>query len=445
MSAQQPNKTNGAPGTGTPPSAAGNGPKKPNPLNPQSLMQPVKNRGNLRDLLEAMKEGIAAVLPHYLTPDKMLKVTMLAAMQNPDLLLCTGDSLLRSLMIASQMGIEVGPQSGHLVPFNKNIAKRGQPEQWIKEAQFIPDYRGLIGQAKRCGAITKAEAHLVYVDDVFEVDWGSDKPLTHKPNYASKKRTPKDIVACYFRAKLPDGDYQLEVMTLDELEAIREKSKAKDAGPWKDHPGEMYRKTASKRGLKYIPNLDERVIAAIEHDNRIESGDLSAVGLLIDTEQSVAQGMEAATKGRVDDLAEELEKDAAAREANPAGNASTSEPDGFPEGSTTTKPGAQGGAVIDTTATVAGKDEAVTVVSDELKLRDPVVLNGTAYPVEKFATGIADRLTMDQYTSLQDEAARIGRPLADLAQEHLECKADDLSREAAKLWTDFLKTMPDGK
>ena len=251
-----------------------------------SLTQAVKSRANLKQLLELNKEAIAAVIPAYLTPDKMLKVVMLTAMQNPDIFECTKESILKSVMISAQSGIPIGPQSGHLVPFNRKIKAKGSvPEHWIKEAIFIPDYRGLIAQAKRCEAITKAEAHLVYVDDVFEIDWGNEsKPLTHKPNYLSKKRDIDHVVAAYFRAKLPDGDYQYEVMTKAELDAIKRRSKASEQGPWVTDTGQMYRKTVSKRGLNYIPNLSDNVIAAIEHDNQIEAGgeSIDVVGLLTD-------------------------------------------------------------------------------------------------------------------------------------------------------------------
>lgn len=256
-----------------------------------SLTQPVKSRANLKQLLELNKESIAAVIPSYLTPEKILKVVMLTAMSNPDLFECTKESILKAVMISAQTGIPIGPRSGHLVPFNKKVKARGNvPEHWVKEAQFIPDYRGLIGQAKRCGAITKAEAHLVYIDDAFEIDWGNeDKPLTHKPNFFSAKREQKDIVAAYFRAKLPDGDYQYEVMTKNELDAIRKRSKSAENGPWVTDTEQMYRKTVSKRGLNYIPNLDDNTVAAIEHDNAIDRGEsIDVVGLLTDIASDVA-------------------------------------------------------------------------------------------------------------------------------------------------------------
>lgn len=261
-----------------------------------SLTQPVRSRANLKQLLELNKESIAAVIPAYLTPEKILKVVMLSAMANPDIFECTKESILKAVMVSANTGIPIGPNSGHIVPFNKKVKAKGNvPEHWVKEAQFIADYRGIIAQAKRCNAITKAESHLVYEEDEFEIDWGNeDKPLTHKPNFLSSKRKPENVIAAYFRAKLPDGDYQYEVMTKDELDGIKERSKAKDFGPWKTDPGQMYRKTVTKRGMNYIPTLDDRTIAAIQHDNAVDAGEnIDVVGLLQDINAETAPQMTA--------------------------------------------------------------------------------------------------------------------------------------------------------
>lgn len=298
-----------------------------------SLALPVGSRANLKMLLEANKEGLAEVVPSYLTAEKLLKVVMLSAMNNPEILNCTKESVLRAVMISAQSGIEIGPQSGHLVPFKKKIkSTNGVPEHWVMEVQFIPDYRGLIGAAKRSGSITKAESHLVYTDDVFEVDWGSDKPLTHKPDFRSKKRSPEDVVAGYFKAKLPDGDYQLEIMTRAELEAIKGRSKASGSGPWQSDPGEMYRKTVTKRGMKYIPNLDDKTKDAIDHDNRLESGNIDAVGLLTDIASppavtgSVIASEE--TKSKMEQVAEKVaaQREVAAQEQERPSEPSAPEP-----------------------------------------------------------------------------------------------------------------------
>jgi recombination protein RecT len=61
------------------------------------------------------------------------------------------------------------------------------------------------------------------------------------------------IIATYSVAVLKSGERSREVMWIDEIEAIRVKSKYPDGGPWKDHYGEMCRKTVARRHSKVLP------------------------------------------------------------------------------------------------------------------------------------------------------------------------------------------------
>lgn len=74
-------------------------------------------------------------------------------------------------------------------------------------------------------------------------------------------------------------------------------------------------------------------------------------------------------------------------------------------------------------------------------IREPLTIAGTAYPVELRAKSIGDRVKLDQYTLLSDEAARLGKKLDDLTQSDLGCKANDLSKDAAKLYLEHLKSL----
>jgi phage RecT family recombinase len=389
-----------------------------------SLTHPVGSRGNLKQLLELNKESIAAVIPSYLTPEKVLKVVMFSAMTTPELLECTRESILQSVMISAQMGIPIGPQSGHLVPFNRKIKGRdGVPDRWVKEAIFIPDYRGLIAQAKRCSTITKAEAILVHQDDVFEVDWGNEaKPITHKPNFRSENRDSEHVIAGYFRAKLPDGDYQYEVMTRKELEAIRDRSKAKDAGPWKTDTSEMYKKTVTKRGMKYIPSLDERVNIAIEHDNQIEAGNLDVVGLLTDlngakdvTAQPSATVATEQTKSKMESVAtqvaaerqkqeqtkpaQQATKPQEVKEEKKPGQQSTSEP--VTTASTTSAPPAWAAEPQTETQTAPATEQPISQPPSELPGGKGKIIKDVQFPARMNKESEAEAATPSQLAEAQ--------------------------------------------
>jgi len=83
--------------------------------------------GAIKLQLEKGKALIAQVAPKHLTADRMVRLAMLAVSKQPKLAECSGMSILKSMMVASELGLEPGGALGHgyLVPYNTNQAKRG--------------------------------------------------------------------------------------------------------------------------------------------------------------------------------------------------------------------------------------------------------------------------------------------------------------------------------
>jgi recombination protein RecT len=150
-----------------------------------------------------------------------------------------------------------------------------------KQAYLVPrdgkicldiSYMGLIDLAVQDGAIKWAKAELVYSGDAFTLN-GSGQSPTHTYNPFSKERG--DVVGAYCVAKLPDGDYLTETMSIEDINAIRDRSSAWKAWissqkkcPWVTDPGEMARKTVVKRASKYwASNGTDRLKQAVHHLN----------------------------------------------------------------------------------------------------------------------------------------------------------------------------------
>lgn len=148
-----------------------------------------------------------------------------------------------------------------------------------KQAYLVPrdgkicldiSYIGLMDLAMATGAIRWAQAELVYTADSFALN-GFDKPPTHSYNPFAKDRG--EAVGVYVVVKTADGDYLTETMSVDDVNAIRDRSSAwkawiskKSSCPWVTDPGEMMKKTVVKRGYKYWPKT-ERLEQAIHHLN----------------------------------------------------------------------------------------------------------------------------------------------------------------------------------
>jgi recombination protein RecT len=231
----------------------------------------VGGAAGLQGLAEAMKGRLAAVLPKHVTPERMLKALMVAASKTPAIFECTQESVVKSLMDASSLGLDCSGTlgSGYLIPFNKNT--KNSTGQWEsrKECQFIPGYRGLIDLARRGGQIATIEAHAVYAQDKLLLQYGTESKLVHEPYLAGDRRD--EFVCFYAVATLRDGTKQIEVMTLADVMTIRDAAMAKNrqskpSGPWADHFGEMARKTVVRRLCKYLP-LSPELEKAFELDD----------------------------------------------------------------------------------------------------------------------------------------------------------------------------------
>jgi recombination protein RecT len=104
--------------------------------------------------------------------------------------------------------------------------------------------------------------------DLFEYDLGDVRH--HIPYFlrrdADKPKEPGKIFAAYCRATLKDGTTKTEVLSWDEVEGIRKRSRAGQSGPWVTDWGEMAKKTVIKRAHKTWPKT-ERLDHAIYHLN----------------------------------------------------------------------------------------------------------------------------------------------------------------------------------
>ena len=201
----------------------------------------------LRSFLEgdAAQAKLAEVASKFMQPGDLVRLTLLAASRQPDLLKCSQTSILRALMDAATMGIMPGGTMGrgYLVPRKNKI-------NGALEACFDPGYRGLIDIARRSGKVKAMDAKPVYQGDLFEYEEGLDKKLRHVPTLDAKSRG--ELVAAYAIARFYEGDPQIEVLTRADIDKIRNSSASK-SGPWATWYEEMARKSAVRRICKFLP------------------------------------------------------------------------------------------------------------------------------------------------------------------------------------------------
>jgi len=220
------------------------------------LSQAPKRILTIRDQIESPKfrEEIAKALPKHLTPDRFIRVAVSTLTRTPKLKECEPVSLFGAMLTLSQLGIEPDGRRAHLIPFENR--KRG-----VVECQLIIDYKGLAEMAMRSGVVSYLHADVVCDADIFEENMG--EIIAHKID----RRKPRgEVYAAYAICKFKDGTAKAEVMSSDEIEAIRKRSKAGNSGPWITDWNEMAKKTVFRRLSKWLP-LSPEFRDAVEADD----------------------------------------------------------------------------------------------------------------------------------------------------------------------------------
>lgn len=196
---------------------------------------------------ENMRNQFALALPKHLTAERFTRVAITALTRTPKLQSCTPESFMRCLLDLSAWGIEPDGRRAHLIPYGT-------------ECTLILDYKGIAELVMRSGLVSSIHADKVCENDDFQVDRG--KVTKHVIDFRNDRGKP---YAYYVLIAFKDGSEKSEVMTRDEVEAIRKRSRAGSSGPWVTDFDEMGKKTVFRRASKWLP-LSPEVRDAFDKD-----------------------------------------------------------------------------------------------------------------------------------------------------------------------------------
>ena len=212
------------------------------------------------NLLPALKSDVAKMhgefakaLPGHITADRFVRTAQTAIaltrniekVQNPK-------SLLAACSKAASDGLILdGREAALVVDYNGDV-------------QYRPMVRGLLKLAYNSGEVKSLVVETVRDGDVFDYSpTRAAEPIIHKIDLRAARG---EVYAVYAKAELRDGGIVFEVMTVDDVNRIRDRSdafKAHKAGkikstPWSTDWSEMARKTVFRRLSKYLPSSTDR-------------------------------------------------------------------------------------------------------------------------------------------------------------------------------------------
>lgn len=201
------------------------------------------------EFIEAMKGEMARALPRHLSADRMARIALTEVRRTPLLARCTQPSFGGALMTCAQLGLEPGVSGeAYLLPF-RNKKKN------IYEVQLIIGYQGMAKLFWQSPLARSLDTQAVYENDpVFDYAYGLQPKLIHKPRLDGDRGK---AIAYYAVALMEGGGSAFIVMSPTDIEKIRERSRAKDDGPWQTDYDAMARKTCLRQLFKLLPRSPE--------------------------------------------------------------------------------------------------------------------------------------------------------------------------------------------
>lgn len=236
-------------------------------------VQKASPNAGMKQLMTKMAKEIEAALPSMISSERFQRVALTAFSNNPKLQQCEPMSFIAAMMESAQLGLEPNTPLGqaYLIPYGSKV-------------QFQIGYKGLLELAQRSGKIKTLYAHEVRENDEFDIDYGLEQKLIHKPLLKGNRG---EVIGYYAVYHLDTGGHSFVFMTKQEiLEHAMKFSKTFKAGPWQTDFDAMAKKTVIKQLLKYAP-LSIEMQKAVSSDETVKSQISEDMSLVNDETESL--------------------------------------------------------------------------------------------------------------------------------------------------------------
>lgn len=194
----------------------------------------------VRGSLEKMAPQFKVALPSHIPVERFMRVAQTAVGSNPGLLKADRNSLFSACMQSAQQGLLPDGKESALVMFGDKVT-------------FMPMIGGILKKIRNSGELATIVAEIVYEKDIFEYWIDSDgQHMNHRPSMFGDRGK---AIGTYAMAKTKDGAIYIEVMTTEQVMAVKKVSRSGSSGPWAgEFQWEMWKKTVLRRLAKRLPS-----------------------------------------------------------------------------------------------------------------------------------------------------------------------------------------------
>lgn len=223
----------------------------------QKMTNQISPVQEIKATLQRMSDQFKNALPSHIPVDRFIRVAQTAILNNPELARAERRSLMSACTKAAEAGLLPDGKESALVTFRD---KAGVPQ-----AVFMPMTQGILKLVRNSGELKSITSHIVYKNDEFSFTIDeSGEHLKHNPNFFGERGEP---IGVYAMASLKDGGLYIEVMTKEQVMAVKNCARGKNS-PWQgDFESEMWRKSAIKRLAKRLPLSTDLEIALKSDDD----------------------------------------------------------------------------------------------------------------------------------------------------------------------------------
>lgn len=238
--------------------------------------------------IENRRDEFAKLLPAHIPSDKFVRVIKTAIGANPDLAKVDPGLLVVECMKCAADGLVADGRQAAIVIYNQKVkGKRGEQDRWEKRPKYMPMKDGLIQRARNSGELLSIAGYIVYEEEIRNPRPAPGKPgfrrwiddiggehILHEPMVRPKG----PVAGAYSMARLKNGVIDFCFMDIDDILAIKNRSKSKNdrggwSGPWASDEKQMMIKTVFRRHSKTLP-MDSDLARVFQRDD--DMTDLSA-------------------------------------------------------------------------------------------------------------------------------------------------------------------------
>jgi len=217
--------------------------------------------------LDITLNGVQNALPKDFNKERFLQNTIALLRQNPELQKYNPTEILEGSVKAAYLGMDFMNKEAWLVPYSGHI-------------QFQLGYKGCCKFVKKYSIRPLADlyAKVVHKGDEFTYGVENGKPYV---NWKPLPFNGDEMQGVFAIAIFQDGGILYEVMSKEEIDKIRRRSRAGNSGPWVTDYEQMSLKTCLKRLTKNIEtdfdNIEQRNAWASDNDDFVKPENNSEV------------------------------------------------------------------------------------------------------------------------------------------------------------------------